>query len=118
MKFLRPIKWFIQRGRRGYSDRDLWNLDSTIKLFLRNTIRDFQKLGNSYPSDFKSYEDWQKVLKEMENLFTEATKDVGFITDEKGAWDQKLYAKQSGRKKEMQNKAFDLLKKWCDGLWD
>lgn len=28
----REVKYFIQRGRRGYSDRDLWNLDTHIAL--------------------------------------------------------------------------------------
>ena len=25
--FKNNIKWFIQRGKRGYSDRDLWSFD-------------------------------------------------------------------------------------------
>ena len=23
----REVKWFWQRGKRGYSDRDVWNMD-------------------------------------------------------------------------------------------
>lgn len=48
-EYYRNIKWFIQRGRKGYSDADIWNADTHIA----NTVLAFldysDKYGHSYP---------------------------------------------------------------------
>jgi hypothetical protein len=39
-RVINNIKWFIQRGVRGYSDRDVWNLDTYIfKILSKGLIR-------------------------------------------------------------------------------
>ena len=37
------IKWFIQRGKRGYSDADLWNFDSYLCEFMPAALRSLKK---------------------------------------------------------------------------
>jgi hypothetical protein len=52
-------KYFVQRGRRGYSDRDLWNADTHIA---RTVVAFIDKGGKwGVPSRFvKEGEDWEK----------------------------------------------------------
>ena len=39
------IKYFIQRGRRGYSDRDIWGLDSYLVSIIYNGIKKLHDVG-------------------------------------------------------------------------
>lgn len=42
------IKWFIQRGWRGYSDKDSWSIDQYLNSWMPKAIRDL-KIGWGYP---------------------------------------------------------------------
>jgi len=41
------LKWFLQRGARGYSDCDVWGLDSYLASWMPQAIRSINKKG--YP---------------------------------------------------------------------
>ncbi len=43
------IKWFIQRGKRGYSDRDLWDLQHYITGVMINSLKDLKGQLHGYP---------------------------------------------------------------------
>jgi hypothetical protein len=47
---LRKIKWFIQRGRRGYSDSDVWNLFSYLLEVLVPALEDLQRIKHGCPT--------------------------------------------------------------------
>ena len=43
------FKWFIQRGKRGYSDMDLWEIDTWFSTVFADMLRDFSKNARDYP---------------------------------------------------------------------
>ena len=43
--WIKEIKWFIQRGKRGYAECDWWNLDSYISKVMIDGIEDIMYRG-------------------------------------------------------------------------
>lgn len=43
------LRWFIQRGRRGWSDDDLWNLDYYLASVLAGSLRALDERGVGFP---------------------------------------------------------------------
>ena len=60
----RKPKYFIQRGIRGYSDEDLWNLWDYYQELIVNSLTDFAKLKSSYPMGYNDSEAWVKEINE------------------------------------------------------
>ena len=52
MTYAREIKHFIQRGRKGYSGRDLWSLGTYSIKILRDGMLDSMPHQYSYPGEF------------------------------------------------------------------
>lgn len=48
-KRIRPIKWFWQRGRHGYSDRDLWSVDHYLFGVLSKALPDLARTTHGHP---------------------------------------------------------------------
>lgn len=68
ISFFKNMKWFFQRGRRGYSDCDTWSLDSYLISWLPEAIRTLAKRNFGYPPelDLKS---WQEILEKIASGF-------------------------------------------------
>lgn len=81
-------KWFIQRGIRGYSDRDVWGFDCYLMTVIKEGLLKLQKNKQGYPmlviedsdpidehgnlteeGDKLASERWNKVLQVMINTF-------------------------------------------------
>lgn len=75
MKILRriynQIKYFIQRGKRGYSDFDLMDFDAYLLELILNILKDFKNKKDGFPSDLDE-KSWDDILKEMIELFEKA----------------------------------------------
>jgi len=54
-------KW--QKLTRGYSDEELWNLDSTICKWLLPRLKAFKEKTNGYPTT--SPEEWDTILEKI-----------------------------------------------------
>lgn len=108
--FYREIKYFIQRGRKGYCDRDLWGIDEWLSDILPKAIREFKKHNYGYPGygEAKTPKQWNKILSEIANGFE--------------AWNKidKLPLKSKRYRKYLAqfNKGMKLFHKWYGGLWD
>ena len=79
-------KWFLQRGWRGYSDRDNWSIDYYLNSWLPAALRGL-KNGHGYPVDMfpleyqlssddiptevceAAYKKWQDILESMAKGF-------------------------------------------------
>lgn len=48
----REIKWFIQRGKRGYSDRDVWGFYDYLTKVIVGGLKDLKKQVHGSPSGF------------------------------------------------------------------
>lgn len=64
------LKWFPQRFKRGFDDRELWNLDMTLVEFiikyLEPRIEGFIQMKRwGYPYVVGSQEEWNQILKEI-----------------------------------------------------
>jgi hypothetical protein len=127
------IKWFIQRGRKGYSERDVWSLDYYIATWLPKALRELKRSGRKYggtPTYFaydlfgkkKHYKDltedqwkvadkaWMKTLDKMIEGF-EAWNKLDEVRLDKN-YDKKMKALEKKRTEGM-----SLFVKWFGGLW-
>jgi hypothetical protein len=56
---------FIQRGRRGWSDEDLWSFDIHLAKMMADGFRALADRTHSWPSgQFETFEDYQRFLRE------------------------------------------------------
>lgn len=67
---------FYQRGRRGYSDNDVWNLNNYLSSWMPQALRQLKKIGHGCPVDFynKKYvgnecKEWGDILEKMAEGF-------------------------------------------------
>jgi hypothetical protein len=121
-------KWFLQRGWRGYSDRDNWSIDSFLNNILPEMLRNL-KNGHGYPVDMLSLEyqlmsvdipeeiceiahkRWQDTLENMARGFEAAKMLVDLDYD----WRDK---NEEARLRELSELGFYLFKKHYNSLWD
>ena len=71
MRIYNQIKYFIQRGKRGYSDFDLMDMDSYLLDLIFNMLKDFKNKKDGFPSDLDE-DIWNCILDEMINYFKKA----------------------------------------------
>lgn len=100
----REIKYFIQRGRRGYSDRDMWDLGQYINHILLCGCTKYRKDMLGYPG-FMTEARWTKILDEIIEGCNIYDNDVdGFVGEP--------------AKKVKIDRAFHLLARYYDNMWD
>lgn len=95
---LKEIKYFYQRGKRGYSDRDLWSLDCYLSSWLPDALYDLSMRVHGHPADIKTYDEWTQILRKMARGFQEMHQDKSEGRICKSCWKQhattlKLFAK-------------------------
>lgn len=61
MNFLNKIKWFIQRGRRGYADCDVWSLDYYLADVISKSVQQLHDTTSGYPASFSTLKDYEEV---------------------------------------------------------
>ncbi|RUM30182.1 MAG: hypothetical protein DSY42_04935 [Aquifex sp.] len=101
----------LERIEHNVSKEDIWNFNEVLPKILRRAVRYHRIYGSTYPSDFKDYKEWKKILREME---------LGFkILEEyyKTIEDCPSYTMPE-KHREKVDKAFELLKKYHWSLWD
>lgn len=67
----REVKWFWQRGKRGYSDRDVWNMDNWFLDIIVPMLKKLKTIKHGYPANLTP-EEWDKILDRMIFCFKEA----------------------------------------------
>lgn len=78
------VAWFIQRGRRGWSDSDVWSTDSYITRVLGEMIGELSRTTQSWPgggSQWKTFEDWTSYLSDLSGRLL-AWNDETFLEEE------------------------------------
>ena len=65
------VKWFIQRGKRGYADCDVWDISSYLTSITLPMLKRFKEGGHGYPG-MLTYEIWDKKLATMIEAWEEA----------------------------------------------
>lgn len=115
MKFFRKIyydiKYFIQRGKRGYSNFDLMDMDSYLLDLITNMLKNFKNKKDGFPSDLDE-KSWDDILKEMIERFEKANPST---TDFENPY-LNLYYKEEYLQKNLEQ-GFKLLVKYFHHLW-
>lgn len=64
---LRKIKWFFQRGKRGWADCDTWGLDHYLARIMPEMLRYLQENLHSYPGydEASTCGKWYDILEEL-----------------------------------------------------
>lgn len=77
----KEIKYFVQRGIRGWSDRDIWGFDSYLARVISSGTERLYDIARTMPLEFVKYGDkeghkrWKKVLGKISSSF-EFAKDL------------------------------------------
>lgn len=132
----KEIKWFFQRGKRGWADIDVICMDYW---FFRTVIPMLKRLKDTkhgYPVDMTE-EEWDEKLNKMIRCFEEANEDTCSIKNEYDGdiyefyekiinnpelntldkWIKRNYEIYDYRNK-MKNEAFKLFSEYFWSLWD
>lgn len=67
--FFRGIKYRRQRARRGYSDRDLWDINYYLAEIIPPMMRHLKENGSGTPTRLKSREEWEEILEDIAKGF-------------------------------------------------
>ncbi len=114
--FPRKVKWFIQRGRRGYSDCDAWGIDFYLVDIIPKMIEQMKVYQQGVPpemfssSDDRSDESWDRARKKWDKILDEMV--VAFSLMEK-----EFAAKLSKEEIKIRNKGVKQLYKYFYNLW-
>lgn len=139
--FFKRLKYTIQRGKYGCSDRDTWDLSNFLIPMLINYLQEFENKCDGYPDCLEgidSLEDWQEIISDIRTAF------CNYLTGYENEY-QKEYYEQLGKQDksadpseeflELRNKywdreneidqykhnelkrGFDLLYKYFEEIW-
>lgn len=80
------VKYFIQRGRRGWADQDTWGLDNYLDSWLPDAIDHLNEHTHGYPPELTP-EKWSEILKTIAEGFRARQKaSDGLYKDELGEY--------------------------------
>ena len=104
----RRLKWFIQRRRQGFDDRELWSLDYTIAKYVYPRLKVFNKINKvSIASCFFADEekvehddaDWAVAKKNQKDAYDKIEQALFYILDDDESLDSGLGEIRIGDKK-------------------
>jgi len=121
------IKWFIQRGKRGWADCDTWGFADYLSEVIRDGLLHLKRINHSYPNELTEGK-WIDIMNEIIYTFEVAHdiayNDVIYIPSKE--WSQEKYDeyKKAGlyplRKENVlrYEKGWTLFQKYFFSLWD
>jgi hypothetical protein len=101
-------KWFIQRGYRGYSDKDTWSIDWYLCSWMPQALETLKKRKMGHPVGLNR-KSWYAKIDRMINAFKIARKIQNY--------DYKTTAEVQAAVKQFR-KDFDVFKNHYLSLWD
>lgn len=97
------IKWFIQRGKRGFADCDTWDFDIYLAKVIKEGVSQLKEEKYGLPCDLEE-DEWNKILDSIIYTFTE----------EENILDKNPYDNFDERKE----KGWRLFREHFHSLWD
>jgi hypothetical protein len=118
----RDTRWFIQRGKRGYSDCDLWNFGEYLLKILKEGTGKLKDNHMGHPYNMTDNK-WTEILGEMEKGFDKGlmiSDGMEEMVNEEGKFEKyRNYTdKEISQFKKEYSQAMSLLKKHIFSLWD
>lgn len=117
----RVIKWFIQRGKNGYADCDVWSLNYYIDNVMSKALKDLIEqihgcpvsLSNSDDVTDKDFNEWKRILGELKWLFEQniimESNEVIYVPYEKERKKLENYVKRLNQPRKPEDKIFPEL---------
>jgi hypothetical protein len=117
-KWYREVKWFIQRGKRGYADCDLWGWDYYMARTNIKALKQFKEKLYGHPFGFNDIDEWKDTIQQMIDGF-QASIDIDDVhIIENGAYNHKKTVEEIERLEKIRLKGMRLFTKWYQNLWD
>lgn len=69
VEFPREVKYFIQRGKNGFSQRDIWGLDYYLARTISSGVDKLIQEVHCYPGNLKNIKQWKLILKKISKIF-------------------------------------------------
>ncbi len=127
---LKKVKWFFQRGRRGWADCDWWDMGGYLVGIILPMLKELQQYQHGYPGygDADTPEKWDAILEQMilgfeagervskDEYFMETNADI--LTRKPTQDEVKTWGKKSKADQKIFNDGLKLLTKWYWALWD
>ncbi len=110
------LRNFIQRGKRGWSDRDVWSLDTYLAQVIAESVTKLKETNHGHPGDLE-YEEWLAILDNIVFAFT-VLQDVPWLPD---VWEPRFAEYPFDMPKETYErikKGQALFIEWFQALWD
>jgi len=101
------VRYFIQRGYRGYSDRDVWSIDYYLNSWMPQALEQLKRTTHGHPIGMTKKQ-WEHRLDQMINAFKIA-KNIDYYTYVKP--EECRAARRQFRKN------FDVFKNYYFSLW-
>lgn len=130
MNIYKSIKWFIQRGRRGYADCDVWSFDSYIAKMISSGIRTLKKSHHGCPRELwdegavnQECWRWEEILEDIAQGFDASQKildmDYFFIEEnEDGMYVHKIDKERMEQLTKKYKRGISLFSEYFMNLWD
>jgi hypothetical protein len=103
-------KWFIQRGYRGWADRDVWSVDWFLTGIMPGMLRQLKKTSHGYPPGM-GMKRWQAKIEKMAEGFEIARRIQDYDFDVKDRYACRRLEREF-------HKRMDLFVKHFFNLWD
>lgn len=128
MALYRNIKNFWQRGRRGWSDEDVWSLDRYMARVIGEALLHLAATNHGAPSGYPveypdvntenmfevetDFEQWDRDLTRWGKTFIKYSKEVDIDLPLEEYWDEEA------RRHDEFKKAWTEMTPWLGSLWD
>ncbi len=130
MNIFKEIKWFWQRGRRGYADCDVWGFDSYIARMISGGIRNLKDHHHGCPSELwddgavnQEWYRWEEILEEIAQGFEASQKicDMDYFftgENEDGLYEHKIDKERLEQLTKKYKRGIALFSEYFMNLWD
>jgi|GEM_PF-2411052 len=105
----RTLRFMHQRVTRGFSDRDLWDLDGYLAGVIAGASEELRKVAHGHPVE-TTPEEWDAILRAI------ATGFAGYHDQRFEDFDAHLDA--LGNPESSYNRAWDLFRQYFPSLWE
>lgn len=105
---IRNFRWWLQRGKRGWSECDSWNIDTWFMDTLLPMLTSYRKHHIGYPG-YITFNEWNQILDRMIYLLKEMKED-DFSTED--------IAKSYEHRNNCKDEFFKLFSEYFYHLWD
>ena len=115
------LRYRCQRFKKGYSDRDVWEMRDWFVRTVKPMLRELSAKAYNYPEEVGE-EQWREILLEMAELLeimdlwddAAARKRAGLAADDNS---QDVTQLINAEKEKAKNRFFFLFNKWFYDLW-